>query len=227
MHKRTRLIAGAAAVAALAGGGAAIAANQGSFQDEQNAVLDAAAEQLGVEPSALSAALSDALSARIDAAVAAGTLTEQEGARMKERLADGDVPLVGLPGIGRHVHGIGPLGGLEAAADYLGLTRAQLREALSDGDALADVAKEKGKSVDGLEAAMLAAAKTDLAAAVADGHLTAAQQKAILADLPDRIADLVAGTVGHGFGPGPGGPGMGGPGMFGPPPSGSADGTDA
>ncbi|HJU48889.1 MAG TPA: hypothetical protein VJ689_12180, partial [Gaiellaceae bacterium] len=215
MHNRTRLIAGAAAVAALAGGGAAIAANQGSFQDEQNAVLAAAAQQLGVEPAELSAALTDALSARIDAAVAAGTLTEEDGARMKERLADGDVPLVGLPGMGPHVHGIGPLGGLEAAAGYLGLTRAQLREALADGDTLADVAKENGKSVDGLEAAMLAAAKDDLAAAVARGRVTEAQQTEILADLPDRIADLVAGTFQHGFGPRPGGPPV-----FGPPPSG-------
>ena len=38
---------------------------------------------------------------------------------------------------------------------------------------------------------MLAAAKEDLAAAVEDGRLTAAQRQEILADLPARIADLV------------------------------------
>jgi hypothetical protein len=201
MHKRTRLIAGAAALAALAGGGAAIAAGQGDFQAEQDAVIDDAAEQLGVEPAELSAALTDALSARIDAAVAAGTLTEEQGEEMKQRLADGEVPLVGLPGGGPgHHHGFVHFGGLDAAAEFLGLSEAELREALADGSTLAEVAGEEGKSVDALEAAMLAAAKEDLAAAVVDGRLTEAQQQDLLADLPARIEDLVNGTFDRGPG---------------------------
>ena len=42
----------------------------------------------------------------------------------------------------------------------------------------------------------MAAAKADLAQAVQDGRLTAAQQAEILADLPDRIDDLVNGDLG-------------------------------
>ena len=87
MHSRTKLVAVAAAVAALVGGGAAVASGQAGFEDDQDAVLEAAADELGVEPAALSTALVNALSVRIDAAVAAGTFTAQQGAELKQRLA--------------------------------------------------------------------------------------------------------------------------------------------
>ena len=82
--------------------------------------------------------------------------------------------------------------------------RRQLKTSLSDGSTLADIAKEKGKSVDGLKAALVAAAKADLAQAVKDGRLTEAQQTEILADLSDRIDGLVNGELGlHHAGPRP------------------------
>ncbi len=206
MYSRTKLVAVAAAVAALVGGGAAVASGQAGFDDDQDAVLEAAADELGVEPAALSTALVNALSVRIDAAVAAGTFTAQQGAELKQRLAEGGVPLFGLPhgpgGPGHH--GFGHVGSLDAAATFLGLTEEELRGALADGSTLTEVAEAEGKSVAGLEAAMLAAAKEDLAAAVEDGRLTAAQRQEILADLPARIADLVDRSFdrgpGHGWG---------------------------
>jgi hypothetical protein len=63
--------------------------------------------------------------------------------------------------------GGGPFGG--AAAAYLGLTPAELRAQLESGKTLAQVAADRGKSVQGLKAAILAGAKTDLDAAVAAG----------------------------------------------------------
>ena len=85
---------------------------------------------------------------------------------------------------------------LDAAASYLGVTEAALKTSLSDGSTLADIAKEKGKSVDGLKAALVASAKADLAQAVKDGRLTEAQQTEILADLSNRIDGLVNGELG-------------------------------
>ena len=213
MDKRRKLIAGAVAVAAFAGGGAALAADQLGFKQQQSAVIDDAAASLGVKPSALTDALESALEKQIDAAVAAGTLTKEQGAEMKQRLADGDVPLLAFPGGGGDHHGgPGHFGGLDAAATYLGLTETELRDKLVDGTTtLADVAKAQGKTVDGLEQAMLDAAKKDLAQAVADGRLTAAQQQQILADLPARIAEHVNNAFEPGHGPGHGGP----PGAFG------------
>ncbi len=210
MDTRRKLIAGVVAVAALAGGGAAIAADQLGFKEQQAAAIDDAAQRLGVESSELTDALAGALADQIDAAVAAGRLTEKQGAEMKQRLADGDMPLLGFPGGGGHPGGPGHFGGLDAAATYLGLTEAELRDKLAGGTTLAEVAKAQGKTVDGLVQAMLTAAKEKLAAAVADGRLTAEQQAEILADLPDRIAD----QVNNAFGPGPG---LGGPGGFGGP----------
>ena len=192
------------AAAALVGGGAAVAADRLSPTQESDAVVADAAKQLGVDPSKLDAALTKALQNRVDAAVAAGRITKAQGDEMKARIAAGEVPLVGIgPGrgfrIGDHGHHFADL---DAAASYLGVTEAALETSLNDGSTLADIAKEKGKSVDGLKAALVAAAKADLAQAVKDGRLTEAQQTEILADLSDRIDGLVNGELrlhtGHG-----------------------------
>ena len=192
---RTKIAGVTAAAAALVGGGAAIAADRLSPAQESDAVVADAAKQLGVDPAKLDAALKRALENRVDAAVDAGRITKAEGAEMKARIAAGDVPLVGI-GPGRGFHGEGHhLVDLEAAAGYLGITEAALQTSLNGGSTLADIAKEKGKSVDGLKAALAAAAKTDLAQAVEDGRLTEAQQSRMLAGLSDRIDGLVNGEL--------------------------------
>src|SRR5207302_4722281 len=115
--------AGVAAAAAVAGGGAALAADRLGSSNDSQAVVNDAAKQLGVTPSALTAALKKALENRVDAAVAAGRLTKAQGDELKQRIASGGLPLFGGPGF----HHAGPFGGLDAAATYLGLTDAQLR----------------------------------------------------------------------------------------------------
>jgi len=125
---------------------------------------------------------------------------------MKERITAEGVPLLGVgPHGGRHDGGL-HLVGLSAAATYLGVTESALRSSLQDGSSLADVARSKGKTVEGLVAAVVAAAKAELAEAVADGRLTEARRTAILADLPARITEMVelaprfrhSGGMGHG-----------------------------
>ena len=203
---KLKLGAGVAAAAAVAGGGAAIAADRLGSSDDSQAIVNDAAKQLGVTPSALSAALKKALENRVDAAVAAGSLTNAQGAELKQRIESGDVPLFGGPGPGFH-HG-GRFGGLDAAASYFGLTEAQLRTQLESGKTLAAVAKAQGKSVDGLVQALVDAAKTKLAAAVAAGRLTQSQADSMLAGLKAHATGLVNGTAPrfgfrHGFHDGP------------------------
>jgi hypothetical protein len=95
----------------------------------------------------------------------------------------------------------GPDGpGTAAIGDYLGLTQAQLKADLQDGQSLAQIAVAQGKAVSGLEAAIVADARTHLDAAVAAGKLTSSQEVAILADLSSHVADRVNST-----GPPPGG----------------------
>ena len=188
---RPKVIAGAVAGLAVAGGGGAYAATQfGSPQQENQAVLNDAAKQLGVEPSALSAALKKALENRVDEAVAAGRLTQAQGDELKQRIESGDVPLFGGPGFGFHERGA-LFGGLDAAASYLGLTDAQVRSDFRSGKSLADIADAQGKSVDGLVQAIVDAAKTKIAAAVAAGRLTQSQADSILSGLKSHVTDFV------------------------------------
>ena len=193
--KRKILVVGAAALA-VAGGGAAIAASkQGSPQEESKAVVDDAAKQLGITPAKLSAALKQALENRVDAAVAAGRLTKEQGDALKKRIEAEDYPMLGRPGMGFGHRGGGPgmrgFGYLDAAASYLGMTEAELLAQLTGGKSLADVAKAKGKSVDALVSALVADEKKELDAAVKAGRITQAQADAFLANAKQRFTDAV------------------------------------
>jgi polyhydroxyalkanoate synthesis regulator phasin len=209
MAMRRKVIAGAAAALAVGGAGAGVAATKltSSPGEESKAIVNDAAKSLGIEPSKLSAALKKAFEDRIDAAVAAGRLTKQQGDELKQRIESGDFPLFGPPAFG---HGFGAphpfFHGLDAAATYLGLTEEQLHNRLESGKTLAEIAKAQGKSVGGLKAAMLKDAKSHLDAAVKAGRLSSAEEQRVLADLEQRIDDLVNGKLPdrfpgrHGFG---------------------------
>lgn len=210
-NARLKLAGGAAALLAALGAGGAVAADKLSPAEESDAIVADAAKQLGVSADKLDAALKQALENRVDAAVKAGTITEEQGAALKERIEAGDFPLVGLAPRFDHHRG-GPHGVImefDAAADYLGLTAAELRTRLENGDSMAEIAKAHGKSVDGLVDALVAAAKSDLDAAVKAGRLTEAQRTSILSGLEERITDLVNREPrlefhgGRGFGPPP------------------------
>lgn len=189
----TRIIALAAtltAFAALALGAPALAAN------DEPSLVDEVAARLGVTPDKLRDAFKAALSARVDAAVAAGRLTPEQGANLKQRIANAQ----GL-GIGARKRFADRQKAFRAriakakahapVADYLDLTRVQLRTELAGGKSLAQIAQAKGKSVDGLVAAMLAPAKARLAKAVENGRLTQTRSDEILARLTDAAKKLV------------------------------------
>src|SRR5213593_2738243 len=174
MHVKVnrKIVAGTVAALAVTGGGAAIAASKlGSHKEESQAVINDAAQQLGVQPSALSDALKKALENRVDAAVAAGTITKAQGDEMKSRIESGNFPLF-FGGGGPGFHHEGFFGGLSAAATYLGLTEAELRTQLEAGKTLTQVAQDKGKSVDGMIQALVDDAQKKLDAAVTAGKLT-------------------------------------------------------
>jgi hypothetical protein len=211
---KRKLAVGAAGLAVLAGGGGAYAAGNTSSPSgtaakpadhaaEQKAFLDDLAKRLNVTRDQLDAAIKGAAEARIDAAVAAGKLTKEQGEEAKKRLADGNGPILGLgggprgggPGFG---HG-GPrlvFGGfgLDAAASYLGLSEDALRTQMQSGKSLADVAKAQNKDVAGLKAAMKTSITKQLDQAVTDKQLTADEKTKILADVDSRLDDIINGT---------------------------------
>ena len=186
---KRKLVVGAAAVAAVAGSGAVVA-TAATPEEDNAAILGAVAKDLGVEESALESAFEKALTARIDAAVAAGELTSEQAAQLKERVAAGDVPLFAAPGRGHHGHG-GPR--YEAAAAYLGMTAAELRAAVDEDTSLADLARERGKSVSGLVDALMPEARARVDAAFAAGRITEAERDERIAGLRERITARVNG----------------------------------
>ena len=222
---RLTLAGGLVVVALVVVSGTAIAASGGSGTSP-SAFLDSLAEHLGISRAKLDDAAKAASIDQVNVALADGRITKAQADELKARIESGEAPVFGLRGFGRlgaFGHGFGGpdghhlLGGrLSAAADYLGLTEDELRSRLAGGKSLADIATAEGKSVDGLEKALVADAKTQLAQAVKDGRLTEQQAQEILARYAQRVDDLVKGVFGwghHGYRFGPGG----GPGMWGEP----------
>lgn len=201
MNRSRKIVIGTTIALSAVVAGAAIGATKAlSPKQESQAVIDDAAGQLGVEPGALTNALKQALKNRVDAAVKDGRMTKEEGARIKERIDASDVPMLGLGPRGfrhhphgdhKHFPGVVFGGKLEGAAEYLGMDRLQLMNALSGGKTLAALARDRSKSVNGLIDAMVAATGKRLDEAVANGKLTEADKKEVLADLKGRITRLV------------------------------------
>lgn len=102
---------------------------------------------------------------------------------------------------------------LTAAAGYLGVTEPNLLTSLQSGKTLAQVAgATSGKSVSGLIDALVAAEKTELAAAVTAGRITQAQADQVTPTLTARFTAYVNGTRPAGGHDGPGFGHHGGPG---------------
>lgn len=196
---KRNVVAGTVAALAVVGAGGAVAATKfatHSPSEESKAIVDATAKNLGIEPGKLSAAIKKALEGRVDAAVAAGRLTKEQGAELKQRIESGDFPLFAGPGFGP---GFGPphpfFHGLDAAAAYLGLSEDRLHAQLESGKTLAQIARAQGKSVDGLKSALINDAQVKLDQAVKDGRLTKSQEQQVLSDLRQRVDDLVNGKL--------------------------------
>jgi hypothetical protein len=145
-----------------------------------------------VTPDALESALKAAAADRVDAAAAAGRLTQDQASGLRQRIQSAEPG-----GLFRGAHRHGLRGIFKLAADYLGLTPTQLLQQLRTGNSLADVAKAQGKSVDGLEAAILDSAKARLEQAVANNRITAVQEQNALDRLKGQLDTLINRKFGH------------------------------
>lgn len=83
---------------------------------------------------------------------------------------------------------------LPVAATYLGLTPEALRGELRSGKSLAQVATAKGKSVDGLESALLNALRSRVEAAKAAGKIDAGRADRLLQRAPRLVERIVNAT---------------------------------
>ncbi|MGZ8562477.1 MAG: hypothetical protein ACXWWU_02540 [Candidatus Limnocylindria bacterium] len=188
--------AGALITAALVGGtligstlavspedGDPLAADAGAYCDT---FMDAFASELGTTREGVVAAGQAAANAAIDAAVAAGDITEERAATMRERVAEYDGEGCGLfgrggfgPGRGGPGHGPGHgpgraflgAGAIDAAADAFGIEASVLLDEVREAGSLEAVATARGVSYDDVKADVLAAVQAHVDAAVADGDI--------------------------------------------------------
>ncbi|MGH3023087.1 MAG: hypothetical protein ACRDNI_05470 [Gaiellaceae bacterium] len=196
-RSRKILAATVAGLAVTGGVGAGIAASQDDSRG--SSFFDAVAKHLGISSDELEDATRAAAIDQVDAALEEGRITQERAEELKSRIESGEVTPVfgpwfgGLRDGGHHFE-LGFGGKLTAAAEYLGVTEAELRTALQDDRSLADVAESEGKSVEGLKEALLAEARTRLDQAVADEKLTREHADAILDRMQERIDEAVEAT---------------------------------
>jgi len=187
--------AGALITAALVGGtliGSTLAVEGDATGTDASAYcdtfMDAFASELGTTREGVVAAGQAAANAAIDAALAAGDITEERAATMRERVAEYDGEGCGWfgPGPGRGGHGPGHVRGflgvntIDAAADAFGIEPSELLDEVRDAGSLDAVATARGVSYDEVKAAVLAAVQADLDAAVADGNVTQERADSVL-----------------------------------------------
>ncbi len=133
-----------------------------------------------------------------------GVITEEQSAQIAAALHER------TGAFERHHGGFDRGARLETVAEAIGIDVAVLRDALGDGQTIAEIAADKASSAEKVIEALVTEMNANLDQAVADGKLTTEQADGIRADAPDRIAAMVNGEFEghfgfgrhHGMGPG-------------------------
>jgi len=220
-------------------GGGAPSGSAGSANAGPRGLIDSflnqLAQNLNIDRSTLNNALKTTADQQIDNAVSAGRLSQDQANQIKQRIDNGQLPFgvggfgaFGGPGrFGRHGRG-GPGGnaGLPQAAvacastarnavpSALGISASDLQQARANGESLAQIAQDNGKTLDDVRAAVQSSAQSCLDQQVQAGNLTQQQEQNILQRLQN------GGPFGRFGGPGgrqggsqPGQPGQSGTGQ--------------
>lgn len=205
MKFRTKILALTAAAGILAAGAIAIpaAAQDGgdppateTRQERPDEVLARVAAKLGIEPSALEQAMKDVHLELVDEALAEGRITDDQAEKARERIESRQGPAFGRfkggHGHGNHERGAKIRGALlESAAAAIGISKDELKEQLMGGASIAEAAAANGVSVDDVKASIMSDAEAKLAEAVANGRIDQARADQSLAQLNERLDDLL------------------------------------
>lgn len=165
-----------------------------------DAYLDALANELGVDRASLGPAAQAAATAAIDAALAAGDITEERATELKDKVAaleDPETLLVsrgfsrggergdGWARDGHDGRGVGVAihESLDAAAEALAIEKGDLIQRVRDGSTLEEIANTEGVTYDTVAGAIKEVASSQLASAVAQGRLTQERADEITAKL--------------------------------------------
>ncbi len=165
----------------------------------------------------------------LDQLVSDGVIDQSQATAVAEALIEARPPKPGGgggwgPGGPHHPGHPGFMGrGLEAAAETIGIEVDAVREALRDGQSLAEIATANGSSAQAVIDALVAEANAHIDEKVAEGDMDAATAEEAKARVAEGITAMINGEVNgdrpEGWGPGNGrgrGHGFGPPGHAGP-----------
>lgn len=200
---RRRLLIAGFILAACAFAGGAYAASSDNTSPRQ-AFLNDVARRLHVSPQQLRLAFQGAAQDRLKALVGAGRLTQAQANAIEKRLRQGGPPPAPFFGGGlarrgplRRAPGFLPraplfgLGPLATATHYLDMTPAQLFDQLRAGKSVAQIARARGRSVSGLESAVVSAERSRLDRGRQGGLISASQEQTLLSRIQAKVAALV------------------------------------
>ncbi len=166
-----------------ASAGATAAGGSGKAAAACQAYLGHLATQLGVSQAKLDAASAAALKATIQDQVTSGKITQAQADKIEAKLPKTGLCSAAINGLGRTRTAIATSVYLTAAAGALGVTEAELKQDLKNGQTLSQVAAAKNVTEADFKAKVGAALKTKLDAAVSAKMITQAQEDAQLAKL--------------------------------------------
>ncbi len=181
------------------------APNKAGLQDLRDSFVKNFAAALGVDVAKLNSAFQSAAGTTVDQAVKDGKLTQAQADKIKEAAKNGFQGQ--LPGrFGGHDgrfeggKGLDNSAIFDAAAKTIGITTAELKTDLQNGQSIADVAKAKNVDLAKVKDASLAALKTELDAKVKAGTLTQAQADTMYQGATTRIDAMLSNTHQRGRG---------------------------
>ena len=167
---------------------------EGEAQELGERFVAETAERLGVTPEELTAAMTGAEFEIIDDAVAEGRLTEEQAAKLKERIEERG-PLSGIrPRHGGRRQGAVPrraARGRRGGRGAWARSRRRWRRRSRPGESLAEQAEAQGMSVEDFKAALLDAIKRMLQAKVDEGTITQVQADRVFAGIEEHIDRIV------------------------------------
>ena len=188
---------------------AAAAEVLGISEDDLQSALDdgqtlaEVAEAQGMSADDFQAALADNITADLQAKLDAGEITQEEYDHIAGELDDHlDVIInaeggFGFPGRHGYRH---HLDVLDVAAEVLGLDEVDVRDALIDGQTLAEVAEAQGMSVDDFKAALVENITADLQSELDESDITQDEFDNITEDLDEKVDDIINAEGGMSFG---------------------------
>jgi hypothetical protein len=172
----------------------------GDIRGRVDDFLNQLAQNLNIDRSTLDKALKTTADQQIDKAVSAGSLSQDQANQIKQRIDSGQLPFgpgafgaFGGPGrFGRRGPG-GPGGNAgsaqgaacfstirDAVPSALGISASDLRQARANGESLAQIAQDHGKTLDDVRSAVVSSAQGCLDQQVQAGTLTQQQEQNIL-----------------------------------------------